>query len=125
MNNSSTKRKPHLPHDFPQRLSRQVTSNSYREFEHQQLNSMKPKRIQQQLPDNMPRRIKRSVARSIARLEHLAMKGVDTPGFQLDYVDTSGSVSTFCYVPGNTAERMARDLLAAEIFAQPRRDAQA
>ena len=122
------RRRP-APGAFPETSSQHGSDRQYSgsrtEFHHEQISSRKPKRIQRQLPPNMPEALKRDVSRVVAEMERAAREGKDPPGIQVEYMGSDGRPSTFSYLPGDMAERMAEDILSALLLLQHREEARA
>src|SRR5688500_17528233 len=109
----------------PETSSQKRTTCQYNRYTHRQLTGPKRKAVLADLPGNLPDALKRSVAKSVARLERLAADGNDVPGIEMDYRDTDGGISTFIYIPGTVADKMAEDLLAAMLLFEHREEARA
>lgn len=110
---------------FAEHKTHQFTKGQYTEFHHEVISSRKSKRIQRQLPPNMPQALKRDVSRVVAEMERAAREGENPPGIQVEYMGSDGRPSTFSYLPGDLAERMAEDLLSALLLLQHREEARA
>jgi hypothetical protein len=129
MSKRKRERRRPTPGTFPETSSQHGSDRQYTgsdtEYHHEVISSRKPRRIQRQLPPNMPLSMQRDISRTIARLERLAREGKDPPGIQVEYMGSDGRPSTFSYLPGDLAERMAEDLLSAVLLLAHRDEARA